>query len=165
MESGRLVTVLPPREFLLSTDPLASAWKRFLMKVIFADTGYWVALLNPKDTLHEKAESVSSSLGQAKILTTEMVLDELLAALSQPPQRAIVINALDKILANPNVEVAPQTTIQFREAFALYKERLDKEWSLTDCASFVLMKSRGLSDALAHDHHFEQAGFKALLRS
>ena len=64
----------------------------------------------------------------------------------------------------PNVEVVPQTSIQFREVFALYAGRLDKAWSLTDCASFALMTERDISEALAHDHHFEQAGFTALLR-
>ena len=52
------------------------------MRTVFADTGYWVALINPRDRLHEKAVSVSASSGQTRILTTEMVLDELLAALS-----------------------------------------------------------------------------------
>ena len=79
--------------------------------------------------------------------------------------RAIAINAVSGILANPNVEVVPQTSLQFREAFELYKSRADKGWSLTDCASFNLMKERGVTEALAHDGHFEQAGFVALLRS
>jgi uncharacterized protein len=62
------------------------------------------------------------------------------------------------------VEVVAQTSIQFREALELFASRADKEWSLTDCASFNLMRERGVSEALAHDHHFEQAGFVALLR-
>jgi len=134
------------------------------MKVVFADTGYWVALLNPKDQLHDKAKQVSKDLGQVRILTTEMVLDELLAALSKTPTRNAAILGVDIICANPNVEVVPQTSIQFRDAFTLFKSRLDKEWSLTDCASFVLMKTRGVVEALAYDYHFEQFGFKALLR-
>ena len=134
------------------------------MKVVFADTGYWVALLNPKDQLHERAMQVSRSLGQVRILTTEMVLDELLASLSQVPIRGAAIRGVESICANPNVEVVPQTSIQFREAFVLFKSRLDKEWSLTDCASFKLMISRDISEALAHDKHFVQAGFSALLR-
>ncbi|TAL02409.1 MAG: PIN domain-containing protein [Porticoccaceae bacterium] len=134
------------------------------MKVVFADTGYWVAVLDPQDKLHEKARTISNSLGKPRILTTEMVLDELLAALSGLPERAFAIRGVDAIRTNPNVEVVPQTSIQFREAFDLYKKMTDKEWSLTDCASFEIMKVRGISEALAHDHHFEQAGFKALLR-
>ena len=133
------------------------------MKVVFADTGYWVAVLNPKDQLHERARQVSKGLGQVRILTSEMVLDELLAALSKPPSRDATIRGVEGIFANPNVEVVPQTSIQFREAFEMYKSRPDKEWSLTDCASFVLMRARGVAEALAHDDHFKQAGFKALL--
>lgn len=134
------------------------------MKVVFADTGYWVAILSPKDQLHERARQVSKNLGQVRILTSEMVLDELLTTLSKPPSRDTVIRGVEGILANPNVEVVPQTSIQFREAFEMYKFRPDKEWSLTDCASFVLMKSSGIREALAHDNHFTQAGFTALLR-
>ena len=134
------------------------------MKTVFADTGYWLALLNPRDQLHGKVQSVSASLGQVRIITSEMVLDELLAGLSVPPVRAAAVNAVSSVLANPNVEVVPQTSLQFREAFDLYKNRMDKEWSLTDCSSFNLMKERGIAEALAHDEHFEQAGFVALLR-
>ncbi len=134
------------------------------MKTVFADTGYWVALLNPKDQWHDKAISTSKNLGKVRQLTTEMVLDELLAALSRLPERAFAIRGVDAIRTNPNVEVLPQTSIQFREAYGLYKRMADKEWSLTDCASFEIMKARGITEALAYDHHFEQAGFTALLR-
>ena len=134
------------------------------MKVVFADTGYWVAVLDPNDNLNTKAQEISSNLGKTRILTTEMVLDELLAALSPLPVRAYAIRGVDGIRTNPNVEIVPQTSIQFREAFDLYKKMVDKEWSLTDCASFEIMRARGISEALAHDRHFEQAGFIALLR-
>ncbi len=134
------------------------------MKTVFADTGYWAALLNPKDQLHAKAGEVSSGLGKVRILTTEMVLDELLAALSKIPLRPYAIRGVEAIRSNPNVEVVPQTSLQFVSAFDSYRSVSDKEWSLTDCASFVLMRERGLTEALAHDHHFEQAGFVALLR-
>lgn len=134
------------------------------MKTVFADTGYWAALLNPKDQPHAKAGEVSSALGKFRILTTEMVLDELLAALSKVPLRLYAIRGVEAIRSNPNVEVVPQTSLQFESAFDNYRSISDKEWSLTDCASFVLMRERGLTEALAHDHHFEQAGFIALLR-
>jgi len=131
---------------------------------VFADTGYWTAVLNPHDQLHAKARQVSAELGKFRILTTEMVLDELLAALSKIPSRPVAIKGVEAIRGNPNVEVVPQTSLQFSAAFEQYRDMTDKEWSLTDCASFVLMRERGIKDALAHDHHFEQAGFLALLR-
>jgi predicted nucleic acid-binding protein len=134
------------------------------MKLVFADTGYWVAVLNPKDDWHSRANEVSRDLGKFRILTSEMVLDELLAALSKVAVRPMVIRSVEAIRSNPNIEVVPQTSLQFGEAFDLYRHMQDKEWSLTDCASFGLMKNRSITEALAHDQHFEQAGFVALLR-
>jgi predicted nucleic acid-binding protein len=134
------------------------------MKTVFADTGYWAALVNPRDQLHELAKLVSQRVSRARVITTEMVLDEVLAAFSRPPTRGVAINLVKAILTNPNVEVVPQTALQFCEAFRLYIERVDKAWSLTDCASFLLMTQRGIQDSLAHDEHFAQAGFNALLR-
>lgn len=134
------------------------------MKIVFADTGYWIAALNPKDDWHDRALEASRALGKFRLITTEMVLDELLAALSKVSVREMAIRGVDAIRNNPNTEVVPQTSIQFNEAFDYYRRMPDKEWSLTDCASFTLMRQRGLSEALAHDHHFEQAGFTALLR-
>ena len=134
------------------------------MRIVFADTGYWEALLNPNDRLHARAMEVSASLGKVRQLTTEMVLDELLAALSKIPVRPYAIQGVDAIRSNPNVEVIPQTSLQFTQAFGEYRRMADKEWSLTDCASFEIMRERGLTEALAHDQHFVQAGFVALLR-
>ena len=134
------------------------------MRMVFADTGYWEALLNPRDNLHQRAVSTSKALGKIRIVTTEMVLSELLAALSKRSVRPFAVRGVDSIRQNPNVEVVPQTSLQFEGAYARYRSHADKEWSLTDCASFDLMGMRGLSEALAHDVHFEQAGFVALLR-
>jgi predicted nucleic acid-binding protein len=134
------------------------------LKVVFADTGYWEAVLNPNDKLHVKAHEISSGLGKARMVTTEMVLDELLAALSKQSVRAFAVMGVQAIQQSPNVEVIPQTSLQFSAAFDSYCAMADKEWSLTDCASFNVMRERGLVEALAHDRHFEQAGFVALLR-
>jgi uncharacterized protein len=86
-----------------------------------------------------------------------MVLDELLAALSKVPVRAFAVTGVDAIRSNPNVEVIPQTSLRFAAAYDLYRSMTDKEWSLTDCASFVLMRERAMSEALAYDHHWVQS--------
>ena len=65
---------------------------------------------------------------------------------------------------DPSVEIVPQTDAQFRAALARYAARSDQTWSLTDCASFLVMEERNITDALAHDRDFQQAGFRALLR-
>ena len=75
-----------------------------------------------------------------------------------------MILAVDAIMADPNTEVVPQSALLFRDALAQFRQHQDKEWGLTDCSSFVIMRQRGLHEALTHDHHFEQAGYVALLR-
>ena len=78
--------------------------------------------------------------------------------------RSAAVKATSAIARDPNITVIPQTRDLFRRATERYEKRGDKEWSLTDCASFLIMEERGIEEALAHDHHFQQAGFKALLR-
>ena len=136
------------------------------MKKVFADTGYWIAVVNPHDDLHNKALQVSGSLGPHLIVTSEMMLSEVAAYFSDKGSRLRqgVVDLIRSIRANPNSRVVPQTSLQFQDALALYEQSSDKEWSLTDCGSFLIMRELGISEALAHDKHFEQAGFVALLR-
>jgi predicted nucleic acid-binding protein len=136
------------------------------MKSVLADAGYWIALLNPRDQLHIKAKTVSASLGPVWIVTSEMVLAEVLnyfATKGSELRRAAVV-LVEKLQSNPNVIIVPQTNLQFQDAFALYRSREDKGWSLTDCASILIMQAEGIDEALTYDQHFVQAGFKALLR-
>lgn len=136
------------------------------MKEVFADTGYWIALFDPKDILNGKAKTVSEGLGEVIIVTSEMVLTEFANYFTRrgPDFRAKVASVIDGIRSNPNARVIPQTSLQFQSAVVLYRNYLDKEWSLTDCASVLVMQEQNIQEALAHDKHFQQAGFKALLR-
>ena len=135
------------------------------MKQVFADAGYWIALLNPKDNLHERAKEVSRGLGAHHVITTEMVLTEVLNSLADKGAhiRDATIRLVARLRNAASATIVSQTSIQFREASDRYAARPDKTWSLTDCASFLVMEERGISDGLTHDHHFEQAGFNALL--
>ena len=136
------------------------------MRTVFADANYWIGLFNPKDQLHDAAIAASRSLARTRLVTSEMVLVEVLNGLAEfAPLRGAVVAAVDAIAADPNTEVVPQTALLFRDALAHFRQHQDKEWGLTDCSSFVIMRSRDLREALTHDHHFEQAGFEALLRS
>jgi hypothetical protein len=69
----------------------------------------------------------------------------------------------DRLRARSDVVIVPADSSVFDAGMALYRRRTDKEWSLTDCISFVVMQRDGLTEALTGDHHFEQAGFTALL--
>ena len=136
------------------------------MKKIFADADYWVAILNPREQLHRKAKSASASLAKDRLVTSEMVLTEMLAFYSNKGGRLrdSAVTLVKRMRQNPNVTIVPQTSAQFQEALALYKQYRDKEWSLTDCASILIMREESITDALSHDQHFEQAGLHALLR-
>jgi predicted nucleic acid-binding protein len=135
------------------------------MTSVFADAGYWIALLNPTDALHERAVQVSASLGQTRILTSELVLTEVLNACARkgdvPRRMACVL--IDELRSDPDYEIVPMTSSAFRQALERYRSRTDKRWGLTDCASFLIMEEKGLTDALSADRDFQQAGFKALL--
>ena len=136
------------------------------MSALFADAGYWIALWNPRDALHEKALTIADGVGASAVVTTQLVLTEALDAMAGMGEfrrrfAAQMVQALDD---NPDVEIIPQTDSQFRAALQRYVSRSDQRWSLTDCASFLAMEERDLTQALAYDRDFEQAGFVALLR-
>jgi predicted nucleic acid-binding protein len=133
------------------------------MKAVFADAFYLIALSNPADTHHDAAVRASASLS-SRLITTRHVLIEVADALSAPLFRAEVARFLCDLAADPCVEVIAPDDSLFDRGLDLYSQRPDKAWSLTDCISFVVMTERGLTEALTGDHHFEQAGFRALLR-
>lgn len=136
------------------------------MRAVFADTAYWLALTNPFDQHHEKAIHASAQLQGVRIVTSDGVLAEYLNALSDkgPSVRLAAIRSVERIMSNRDVTVIAQTHMLFLKGFALYKARVDKGYSLTDCASMIIMRQRKLSQALTSDRHFQQEGFVALMR-
>jgi predicted nucleic acid-binding protein len=136
------------------------------MRAVFADASYWIALLNPEDVLHEKAQNVSMSFGRGRIVTSEMVLTEVLDDFSRRGRffREAAVSLVERLRQNSNVSIIKQTSKQFQDALSLYAQRSDKSWGLTDCSSLRIMSRYRLTQALTHDRHFLQAGFQALLR-
>jgi predicted nucleic acid-binding protein len=133
------------------------------MSGVFADTSFFVAYLNPRDESHELAHGYMTTYEEI-ILTTSWVLVELGNYLAKGRNRRLLIPLIRRFNADRRSRLIPPDTELFEKGLALYGKRPDKEWSLTDCISFVVMKREGLIDALTGDHHFEQAGFKALLK-
>jgi len=133
---------------------------------LFADTGYWFALLSPRDALHQKATQISDIYSARQIVTSEMVFVELLNSFSEAggTQRRATVGYVASLRDRGEVAIYPQTSDLFGRAFKRYQNRADKSWSLTDCASFIIMEEEQLTAALTHDQHFVQAGFDALLR-
>jgi uncharacterized protein len=136
------------------------------MDRVFADTGYWIALLNPRDDLHQKASATSREYSPNEIVTSEMVLTEFLNSISEcgPRLREAAARAVASLQNTSQIVIVPQTSQLFEKALKRYQDMSDKSWSLTDCASFLIMEEERLSAALTHDRHFTQAGFQALLR-
>jgi len=132
---------------------------------IFADTGYFIALLSQADTLHGKAHRLSKNLATKRvhIVTTEAVLIETLDGFARYHHRAIASALVDELEKDADVEIIPTTTARFRAALKIYNERPDKTWGMTDCISFVIMREKKIKQALTADRHFVQAGFEALL--
>lgn len=135
------------------------------MRTVFADTNYWIALLDPRDGLHVEAHRLSKGLKDSAIATSEMVLVELLNAFSGRGERSRTIAGefAQAISNNPQVEVVPQSTLHFQAALSLYLRRPDQRWGLTDCASMIVMRQRAIDEVASADRHFRQAGFTTLL--
>jgi predicted nucleic acid-binding protein len=95
-----------------------------------------------------------------------MVLTELLNALCGRGEylRQAGLSIVDGLQQNKNIEIIPQTPQLFAEALAFYRQRKDKSYSLTDCASMLIMRHQNIRNVLTFDRHFQQEGFNALLR-
>ena len=133
------------------------------MKPVFADAFYFVACLNRSDQHHEKTVAYARQM-TGRLITTRWVLMEVADALAASISRPKVAAFVAALESDPSVTLMEARPSLFQRGLALYHERPDKEWTLTDCVSFVVMADEGLTDALTGDHHFEQAGFRALLK-
>lgn len=132
----------------------------------FLDAAYAIALAAPTDALHGRAVALADELeaDRTRLVTTRAVLLEIGNALSKRRHRGAAVQLLSALETDPSVEIVDLSPDLYAEALDLYRRRPDKEWGLVDCASFVVMESRGIAEALTADEHFEQAGFRALLR-
>ena len=131
---------------------------------VFADTHFYVALLSSRDSAHAAAARWQASPEIREVVTTSWVLVELADCMRLPDERVVTARFIAALRQAPQTVVVPVSEAALWNGFELYRRRTDKEWSLTDCISFVVMKEQGLTQALTGDHHFEQAGFTALLK-
>lgn len=136
------------------------------VKTVFADTLYWIAVTNPHDQWNVPAKEATKRLGKVFLLTTDAVLTEFLGHLSKLGEylRNLAAEAVHQILRNPNVKVLPQTRDLFLQGLDLYENRDDKDYSLTDCISMIVMRSEGVTEILTNDNGFKQEGFEILIR-
>jgi uncharacterized protein len=135
------------------------------MRTVFADTCYWIALLNPRDQTHDEAVQVSQGLIARRMFTTEEVITELLNYFGArgPSLRSAAAKLVERMQADRSIDILAQTHAGFLAGFGLYQARPDKGYSLTDCISMEAMRRHGLSEVLTTDAHFTQEGFTCLL--
>ena len=133
------------------------------MNVAFVDASYYLALANGDDEHHAKALSFEMAY-RGKLVTTAYVLVEVLDALTNGNLRNLAVEIYHAVLEDADTVLIPASSELLARGVALFKDRPDKQWGITDCISFVVMKEHGITEALSADHHFEQAGFKELLR-
>ncbi|MGA9998336.1 MAG: PIN domain-containing protein [Pyrinomonadaceae bacterium] len=133
---------------------------------IFLDTSYVYALVNKRDQWHEQAVQWQRKLAQDQrtLVTTQLILVEIADGLAAIKFRAHAVEIIEMLRSSHLVEVASFSSELLSDALKLYQQRADKDWGLTDCASFITMRERNLVEALTIDQHFTQAGFRALLR-
>jgi predicted nucleic acid-binding protein len=134
---------------------------------VFADTSGWANFFLTTEPYHVSAVALMRQWRAAgtKILTTNYVVVELVSLFTRPlrvprPHQVQIIETIQNASWVQIIHIDPTLA---EEGWNLLKSRLDKEWSLVDCSSFVVMTQRKITDALTEDHHFEQAGFVSLL--
>jgi predicted nucleic acid-binding protein len=129
----------------------------------FADSFYFLALLNEHDAAHGLALRFADE-EPGPLVTTAWVLTEVADAMAAPSNRPLFLRLMKGLQSMRTIEFVPADQELFNRGLDLYERRPDKAWSLTDCISFVVMTERGLTESLTGDHHFEQAGFRAVLK-
>lgn len=130
---------------------------------VFVDTFYLIALLSEDDPAHHNAVAWAEAAAGVRLLTTAWVLTEFADAFSRGDNRRLAVDFLRSVNQRDDFDVVPFSQSLFDDGLTLYESRPDKDWSLTDCVSFVVMQREGVTEALTGDRHFTQAGFRALL--
>lgn len=138
------------------------------MTKIFADTAGWGHLMDTAQPYHIQATSIYRNARQQgrHLITTNYVIAELAALLHSPLRisKPMIVNLLTNLKTSIWIDVLHVSSEIDEQAWQLFSQRLDKDWSLVDCSSFIVMRQYNIQEALTTDHHFEQAGFIRLLK-
>ncbi len=132
---------------------------------IFIDTSGLVAALAEKDERHAGAVAcIERARGtRQRFITTDYILDETVSVLQSRNVAHYIAPLFERIFAAQLCRVEWMDQDGFHSVKNFLLRHSDKGWSFTDCFSFVVMKQRGITEALSSDRHFKQAGFKPLL--
>lgn len=130
------------------------------MRGYFIDTWYLIALADPSDSHHRQAKLIDFTISSIPLFTHDAVLTEFLTYFSAGGRnsRSQAVAFVRDILQRSDYRVERGSDL-FAAALSLYSRRPDKEYSLVDCMSMILMRERGITHVLTNDHHFRQEGF------
>ena len=131
------------------------------MNRVFADTSFYLALMRSDDPLHGLAAAESRIA--RPIITTELVIVELGNACARAEDHEDYLMLVGAMRRTPRIKIVAFDTALLDRGLALMRERADKDWSLTDCTSFLVMGDHGITYALTGDKLFRQAGFVPML--
>jgi predicted nucleic acid-binding protein len=137
------------------------------MNEVFVDTSGWANAFVKTEPYYTEASTLVKQWQQynQRVVTTNYVLSELIPLfVRMGVPRASGLNYIAILRSVDWVEIVHIDNSLDEKAWQLLANRLDKEWSHVDAASFVVMEERGMTEALTADHHFEQAGFERLLK-
>jgi predicted nucleic acid-binding protein len=136
------------------------------MTQVFADTSFWIAVMDPRDQWHARAAEAREDLGEVILVTTDEVLAEFMTMFCDKGEqlRRMASQLVRRLMDTQSVTVFPQTRQSFLDGMKLYESRPDKSYSLADCISMALMKREGIQQVLTVDHHFAQEGFSSLMK-
>lgn len=136
------------------------------MRVLFADTCFLKALCDKEDSLHEKAKAIYDGLDGALLVTTDLVLVELLNFMAKygSHARQFTLDFIDRLRSSGEADVIPFSSPNFHAALELYRKHSDKNWGLTDCDSICICRGRRINEVLTEDKGFDQAGLRAIMR-
>lgn len=126
--------------------------------MIFVDTSAWFASVVPSDTDHKTASTWVAQNTQP-LLTTDYVVDETLTLLRSRREALRASNLGEAFFSGILVNLYFLTEEDIRQTLQAFQQFSDKDWSFTDCTSWVVMAKLGLTDAFTFDHHFRQFGF------
>lgn len=136
------------------------------MKPVFVDTSALIAMGNKRDQFHRQAIDLRNQFIKSKRahVTTSAVLMELGNAFSPIQLRSTAIRLIEAIKISRFWQVVPINDDLFDLGFSKFKQMADKEWSLIDCISIIIAEEFHITEIFTNDHHFEQAGFKILMK-
>lgn len=131
------------------------------MNTYFLDTSYLLALELKSDQNHEAAvnhwQDVINNL--PLFVTTSYVFDETVTYFNSRQLHAKAVQVGNNLLTSQSVNFVHVDEALFRDGWSYFQQHQDKEYSLTDCISFIVMKQMGIQTAFTFDKHFAQAGF------